>query len=329
MPASLKKVKIGFICLLFSLCCYAGRLAEPPKSTITNGLVSATLYLPDAVNGYYQATRFDWAGVFASLNFAGHSFFGPWTPTHSPKVNDAVGGPVESFTPIGYNEAKAGGTFVTIGVGVLRKKSAELFSPFTLYDIVDGGKWTVNSQKDRVIYTHELHDATGYAYLYTKTVRLAGGKPLMILEHSLKNIGRRIIETDVFDHNFPVIDKQPTGPLMKVIFPVKVTADGAGWGTVAKIEGKQLTFLKTMDQRDWLKCDSLQGFGNTAKDYDFRIENHKTGAGMRITADQQVEKVVFWASPTTACPEPYIKIKLLPGKTMTWTINYEFYTFKP
>lgn len=329
MSKNTKKIKIGFICLLFTLCCYATRLAEPPQSTISNGLVSATLYLPDAVNGYYQATRFDWAGVFASLNYGGHSFFGPWMPVHFPKANDAVGGPVESFSPIGYNEAKGGGTFVTIGVGVLRKKSTAPFSPFDLYDIADGGKWSVKTKNDRVTYTQELHDPTGYAYLYTKTVRLVDGKPQMILEHSLKNTGKRIIETDVFDHNFPVIDKEHSGPSIKVIFPVNVKADGAGWGTVAKIEGKELIFLKNMDQRDWLKCDSLQGFGNTAKDYDFKIQNQKTGAGMKITADQPVEKVVFWASTTTACPEPYIKIKVLPGETMKWKINYEFYTFKP
>ena len=329
MPKAFRTIKAAFICLLFGLCCYAAKIAEPPQRTISNGLVSATLYLPDAVNGYYQATRFDWAGVFASLGFGGHTFFGPWQQGHSPKVNDAVGGPVESFSPIGYNEAKTGGTFVTIGVGVLRKKSTEPFSPFTLYDIVDGGKWTVQSSKDHVTYIQELHDVTGYAYLYTKTVRLLDGKPQLVLEHSLKNTGTRIIETDVFDHNFPVIDKQPTGPLMKVIFPVNVKAEGSGWGTVAKNERRQLIFLKDMDQRDWLKCDSLQGFGKTSKDYDFRIENHKTGAGMRITADQPVEKVVFWASPTTVCPEPYIKIKVLPGETMKWTIDYEFYTFTP
>ncbi len=329
MLKNFKKIKIGFICLLLSLCCYAVRLAEPPQSAISNGLVSATLYLPDAVNGYYQATRFDWAGVFASLDFAGHSFFGPWMPMHFPKANDAVGGPVESFTPIGYAEAKSGGTFLTIGVGVLRKKSSGPFSPFRLYDIVDGGKWTVKAKNDRITYTQELHDSTGYAYMYTKTVRLVEGKPQLILEHSLKNIGKRIIETDVFDHNFPVIDKEHSGPSIKVTFPVNVKADGTGWGTVAKIDGNELTFLKEMDRRDLLKCDSLQGFGNTAKDYDFKIQNQKTGAGIRITADQPVEKVVFWASTTTACPEPYIKIKVLPGETMRWRINYEFYTFKP
>ncbi|MEO6851023.1 MAG: hypothetical protein ABI203_11485, partial [Mucilaginibacter sp.] len=84
-----------------------------------------------------------------------------------------------------------------------------------------------------------------------------------------------------------------------------------------------------MEQRDQLKCDSLLGFGNTPKDYDFKVQNQKTGAGMRITADQPLEKVVFWASPTTACPEPYIRIKVLPGEVMKWRIKYEFYTFTP
>jgi hypothetical protein len=320
------KTKIGFVCMLFSLCCYAARLEEPPQAAISNGLISANLYLPDATNGHYRATRFDWAGIFANLDCSGHSFFGDWNPGYSPKMNDAVAGPAESFSPMRYNEAKVGGTFVTIGVGVLRKRSQSPFSPFRLYDIVDGGKWTIKAKKDLIVFTHELHDSTGYAYLYTKTVRLVKGKPLMILEHSLKNTGSRVIETDVFDHNFPVIDKQPTGPAMKIIFAANMTATGAGWGTVAKIEGRELTFLKDMTWRDQLKCDSLQGFGQDIKDYDFKIQNQKTGAGIRVTADQPLEKVVFWANPNTACPEPYIKIKVLPGETLKWNISYEFYT---
>ncbi|MEO6850694.1 MAG: hypothetical protein ABI203_11965, partial [Mucilaginibacter sp.] len=236
------KIKISITCLLFSLCCYASPLTDPPQITISNGLISAKLYLPDATNGYYQATRFDWAGVFESLEFGGHSFFGPWQPRFSSKANDAVAGPVEAFTPMGYNEAKVGGTFVTIGVGVLRKKSSVPFSPFRLYDIADGGKWSIKTNKDRITYTQELRDSTGYAYTYTKTILLVKGKPQMVLEHSLKNTGTRTIETDVFDHNFPVIDKEPTGPSIKVIFPVKVRATGTGWGTVAKIDGNELSF---------------------------------------------------------------------------------------
>jgi hypothetical protein len=33
--------------------------AGPPVAEISNGKISATVYLPDPVNGFYQRTRFD------------------------------------------------------------------------------------------------------------------------------------------------------------------------------------------------------------------------------------------------------------------------------
>jgi hypothetical protein len=61
------------------------------------------------------------------------------------------------------------------------------------------------------------------------------------------------------------------------------------------------------------------------KDYDFRIENHRSGAGVRIKGDKPLARMVFWASPTVSCPEPYIHIKADPGKEFKWAISYQFY----
>jgi hypothetical protein len=323
------KRKIIFVCLFFSLYSSATELTDVPQSSISNGLISAKLYLPDANKGYYQATRFDWSGLVASLEYKGHSYFGQWFENYSPKTHDAVTGPVESFAPVGYDEAKPGETFIGIGVGVLRKPRERAYQSFRLYDIVDGGKWTVKTKNDRVEFTQVLHDSTGYAYVYTKTVRLIKGKPQLVLEHSLKNTGQKAIETDVFDHNFPVVDKEPTGPNMKTIFPFNVQAEGKGWGVLAKTNGNEINFLRELDKKEQVYSPGLLGYGNTAKDYDFKVQNQKTGAGMRITSDQPLEKLVYWACSTTACPEPYIKLNVLPGKEMKWNINYEFYTFSP
>lgn len=323
------KKKIIFICLFFSFYCLAAKVADPPQSSIANGLISAKLYLPDADKGYYQATRFDWSGLVASLEYKGHSYFGKWFENYSPKTHDAVTGPVESFGPVGYEDAKPGETFIDIGVGVLRKPVEKDYQPFKLYDIVDGGKWTAKTKSDRVEFTQVLHDSTGYAYIYTKTVRLVKGKPQLVLEHSLKNTGQKAIETDVFDHNFPMLDKEPTGPNMKIIFPFNVQAEGKGWGMLAKTNGNEINFVRELGKTEQVYSAGLQGFGNTAKDYDFEIQNQKTGAGVRITGDRPLEKLVYWACSTTACPEPYIKLSVLPGKETKWNINYEFYTFSP
>ena len=320
------KRRIIFISLLF--CCF-GSAAQPPHSFIHNDSIVADLYLPDASKGYYRATRFDWSGLIASLEYKGHSYFGQWFEKYSPTTHDAVTGPVESFGPVGYDEAKPGETFVKIGVGVLRKPAEKMYQSFRLYDIVDGGKWIIKKKTNEVKFIQELRDSTGYAYVYTKTIKLVKGKPQLILEHSLKNTGQKTIETDVFDHNFPVIDKEPTGPAMKIRFPFNVQAEGKGWGVLAQTNGNEIIFLRELGGKESVYSAGLQGFGNTANDYNFNIQNQKTGAGIKITGDQPLEKLVYWACSTTACPEPYIKLKILPGEEMKWNIKYEFYTFSP
>ena len=49
-----------------------------PSHTITNGEITATVYLPDAKNGFYRTTRFDWSGAIGSLKYKGHDFYGSW-----------------------------------------------------------------------------------------------------------------------------------------------------------------------------------------------------------------------------------------------------------
>jgi hypothetical protein len=48
--------------------------------------------------------------------------------------------------------------------------------------------------------------------VYRKVVRLASGKPQMVIEHSLKNIGAKVIQSQVYNHNFLVLAKQAPGP---------------------------------------------------------------------------------------------------------------------
>ena len=55
------------LCLAISLT--PGSAAEFPQAEISNGQITAKIYLPDAKNGYYRSTRFDWSGAVYSLRF--------------------------------------------------------------------------------------------------------------------------------------------------------------------------------------------------------------------------------------------------------------------
>ncbi|PSR53181.1 hypothetical protein AHMF7605_06375 [Adhaeribacter arboris] len=304
-------------------------VADFPAAEIKNESIKAKLYLPDAQRGYYQGTRFDWSGVIPSLEFQGHQYFGQWFEKYDPKVHESVMGPTEEFMVVGYDEAKPGDTFLKIGVGSLRKLDAAQYFFAKYYDIVDPGKRTVKTKSDRVEFTHELKDAAGYSYIYRKVVRLVKGKPQLVLEHSLRNTGQKAIATSVYNHNFFTIDNEPTGPGIEVKFPFNVQPAGStrGFGDMVLADDSKITYTRQLNKGEQVFSSSLEGFGTSARDYDFRIENRKTGAGVRITSDQAIQKIVYWACSTTSCPEPYIAINVAPGQEVKWQINYDFYTF--
>ncbi len=308
----------------------AAQAAEFPEASITNGEIHAKLYLPDALKGYYRATRFDWSGVVSSLEYKGHNYFGVWFPKYDPKLHDSISGPVEEFrtgdSGLGYADAKVGGTFIRIGVGLLRKPEEAKFEQFKTYEIVDPGKWTVKAGRDSVTFTQRVRDASsGYAYLYKKTVRLVKGSPHMVIEHSLKNTGMRTIETNVYSHNFYVIDGTPSGPDMHVKFPFELKASVPFRGPAGPV-GKEMVYQQELAADGTSVYGELAGFGDSSKDFDIRVENAKTGAGVRLIGDQPLSRVVFWSIRTVLSPEPYIQMKIEPGKESRWVLNYEFYT---
>ena len=311
----------------FSFVCWSSYTCPDnfPQTGISNGLVTATLLLPDSIAGYYKGTRFDWSGLVQSLRYKEHSYFGQWFKKYDARRHDAVCGPVEEFEPVGYENAKAGENFIKIGVGALRRKDDKPYSSFMLYEIAQPGSWHVNTAKARVEFIQELKDQGGYAYVYRKTVRLTNGKPEMVLEHSLQNTGSRTLETNVYDHNFFMIDKHPTGPGISIKFPFEVSGQGRGLGTIGEFRGKEIGYLRNMQDNEDMYIGAITGFRDDVSDYDFRIENDSSGAGVRIWADKPLARMVYWACSTTSCPEPYIHIKADPGQTCRWNIRYEFY----
>jgi hypothetical protein len=261
----------------------------------------------------------------ASLEYKGHNYFGQWFTTYSPEIHDVIMGPVEEFAPLDYSEIKPGGNFVKIGVGVVYKQDEKDYEFSRVYQLLNPGKWTVKKKSDQVLFIHDLEDKS-YSYHYEKTVSLTKDKPELVLSHTLKNTGSRTIETNAYDHNFFVIDKYPIGPGLVVKFPFNLRGEGVGFGELAEIQGNQISFLRPIGKGEEAECYDLTGYGSASADYEIRIENRITGAGVKITCDQPFLKLAFWSCPTTLCPEPYIKIKAEPGMEFRWTIRYEFYT---
>lgn len=300
---------------------------EFPQVQISNGLINATLYLPDEKNGYYRGSRFDWSGVMPELQYNGHSYFGQWFEKYDPYIHDAIMGPVNDFYPLGYSEAKPGDSFVKIGIGVLTKLEDKPYSIMAPYKLINSGKWKVSKKSDQVKFTHILKDPN-YSYEYTKTVRLEKDKPVLVLNYTITNRGQKTIETNAYDHNFFVIDKQITGPDISIEFPFKLIGQFRRGGDMAEFKDNKIQFTKELTLGQTVHGGNVKGFSDRVSDYDIKIENKKTGAGVRITCDKPLFDLVFWSSYKVVSPEPYTMITIKPSEQFSWTITYQFYTLE-
>lgn len=296
-----------------------------PDLAISSPTLKAQLHSP--ASRYYQGTRFDWSGQIASLEYKGHQYFGKWFDKYDPKLHDAILGPVEEFQTngkgLGYTEAKPGENFVRIGVGAVRKPDEPDYRQFHTYEITDPGHWTTKAHKDKVEFTHKLGNTNGYAYEYKKTIRLHPNSPRMTIEHSLKNTGQKAIVSTVYQHNFFMLDHQPSGPGLSVKFPFPVTADRDLKG-LAETRNQELVYLKELAKGQSVYT-WLNGYSPKPSDYDIRVEHAKAKIGVRQTSNRPLSKLVFWSISTTVCPEAYIDLQIAPGQTSTWDIHYDFY----
>jgi hypothetical protein len=321
-----------------------GQATSTPQAEISNDILKAQLYLPDAQKGYYRGTRFDWSGVIGSLEYKGHRCYGPWFTKTDPAVIDfihqgadiiagpcsAITGPVEEFSTddkaLGYDEAKPGETFLKVGVGVLRKpQDGGSYNRFRLYEIVDPGTWKVQTTRNSIEFTHDVADpSSGYGYRYQKTIRLVPGRPEMVMGHTLKNTGKRSIVSSVYNHNFLVLDGQPPGPDFVLQMPFEIKTRRTPDKALAETRGNQIAYLKALREKETVFTE-LQGFGATAADYQFTMENKKTGAGLRITGDRPLSKVALWSILCVLSLEPFIAIAIEPGQEFTWQYTYTYY----
>jgi hypothetical protein len=298
-----------------------------PRTDVSAGALRVHFLLPNASTGFYRSTRFDWSGVISGLDYKGHTFFGRWNSRYDPTLHDAIMGPVESFTPIGYDEAQPGGTFLQLGVGILTRQDTSRYTPFRYYPIQNPGNWNISKVPGDIAFRQDLN-AGGYSYVYIKTITLDGDKARLTITHTLKNTGAKALESDVYDHNFFVFDTLDTGPgrVLKLPWtPTATPSDQKIFDSLAAVHGDSIVILSPFAPRRSFYT-LLTGYSDRSTDYDLRLEERRSGTGVRIRCDHPLVKLAYWASLKTACPEPFIHVKAAPGETITWTLTYDFYT---
>lgn len=295
-----------------------------PNVQLSSGEVIMKVYLPDKEKGLYRGTRFDWSGVIGSAQYKGHEYFGYWKETHDPMFHEDLAGPVEGFIAPGpgYEEAEAGDGFIRIGVGVLEKEDEEAYNWRKTYRILDHGTWKITRQDDWITFVHELDSDFGYGYVYTKTIQLK--QDGFVIKHTLHNTGDKVIETDQFNHNFFMIDGEPSGTPFQISFPYAIrTADDMRG--LLTIEDRELSFIRDLDKGEAIFVE-LEGYNKEdTSHHKVTVLNRKSGAGVTFTVDKPMARMAFWSCQTTLSPENSVRLSVEPGQEEHWNSDYTFF----
>ena len=147
----------------------------------------------------------------------------------------------------------------------------------------------------------------------------------MIIEHRLKNTGKHTIKSDVYNHNFVVIDDQPPGPDYLFKLPFQIQDAQSLYKELADTSGNKIVYKKILTGEDEAIV-FINGFGKNASDNEVIIENKKAGAGLKTSCNRPLIKEFLWSIRSVVAVEPYISIDIQPGGEYTWENTIEYYT---
>ena len=261
---------------------------------------------------FYRGTRFDWAGVFDTVTWRGRDLAGRWFERYDPTMHDAVCGPAEEFTPIGYGE---GETFLKIGVGRLQADDAP-YDRFKLYPVVEPGKRALEVSADAILFRHEMPE-----YVYEKTVRLLSEEAFTIRHHLEAST---LLKGEVYNHNFFTFGRFRVDADRRLDFPFTPSGHWRAAYDSVGLAGDGLRFSRVLEAGESVYMGDLHASGMDGAPYDLTLSDAQAGVSVRIRGDRPLTHTVFWANHRVACPEPYVAFRAAAGEPFDLEISYFF-----
>lgn len=321
--------------------------AQAPAARLIGAPLEVQVALPDAERGYYRGTRFDWSGMITDLRFQGHRFYGPWFQQARAGIRDfifeegrivagpasAATGPADEFLGVGtepapgHHAAGPGGVFLKPGVGLLRRPARGEYDRFSPAEVADPGKWEVRTEPQAVTFVHRLDDpASRFGYRYRKQLRVDTERPRLTIEYQLANTGTVPLQGEVYNHNFLVLDGRPPGPGWRIVLPFAVQLEPGlpAARQALEVRGREIRYREEL-RGTAVAAAGLRGFGNSAGDYDLRVEHTGLGAGYRVRGTRPLLRLALWSIRTTLCLEPFLAYSLPPGQQQNWRLTYDYF----
>jgi len=297
-----------------------------PTAVLSNNHLKAAVYLPDVEKGYYRNSRFDWSSMLASVQYDGHRYFGDCFLTGpAPDMSDRASGIAEEFkTPLGYDSAAPGESFLKIGAGIFKRIDGASYDFSRQYPLIKPASWLVTTGNDWIKFESEAA-LPPYSYRYFRKVFLDGAT--IVIDHTLRNTGKADISTKHYSHNFIIVDGMPVGRTYSVKFNFHLLT-GNKWKDIVKLDDNRLEFIRALGNGDFLNLNPA-GIANACDNTSVLVFNTDKNAGVIVNAKFPVSHYLLHINEKAICPEPFFNINLKPESSISWQTRYVFFTGPP
>jgi len=204
--------------------------------------IQVSLFLPNALDGYYRSSRFDWGTMIGDVRSGRRRAFcsDVWRQPHDPLWTESgvglasewgcgvdgawcpsgwAGGPEVNNGVLGFDEASIGEPFLKIGVGLLAKGSCAVCNASDPHDayhfnspyrFVSPPTWQVH--RTSAASVELVHEAQVRRHAYRLRRSLTVGVSSLTVVTTLENRGAEAFSTPYYSHNFLSVDGHGPGP---------------------------------------------------------------------------------------------------------------------
>ncbi len=274
-------------------------------------------------NENYGFSRFDWTGKITSVKFKNIQL----TSVEDPNCqnHNLLGqGLYNEFgieTALGFDETEIGDWFHKIGVGLL-KKEVEKYVFHKPYKIKPA-EFRTSTDGNRVLIHCVSPVANGYSYELRKEIELQ--ETGLTINYSLKNTGKKTIQTDEYVHNFMAINNDSIGEIFRLNFPFDLKPElfGETVNPELAVSVGEKEVASNAPAKEQFFFSNLSGRKSVPAAWE--LLHLKTQIGIREKTSFQTNKINLWGWKHVISPELFFEISIAPKETKEWTRTYEFF----
>lgn len=277
----------------------------------------------DFPNENYDFSRFDWTGKITSVKFKNIQLTSVEDP-NDRNHNQLGQGLYNEFgieTALGFDETEIGDWFHKIGVGLLKKEDEnyEFNKPYKIKPL----KFQTRTDRNRVLIHCVSPITNGYSYELQKEIELQ--ETGLTIKYTLRNIGKKTIQTDEYVHNFMAINNDSVGEIFRINFPFdlkpKLFGETVNPELAVSVGEKEVTSNAPPNEQFFFS--NLSGGKSVPASWELR--HLKTKIGIREKTSFQTSKINLWGWKHVISPELFFEINIEPNEMKEWTRTYEVF----